>query len=100
MEVQLSSAYKDNDTEKQYTLEELKMLKCYILHPNHDKYQFISRIYSLGKAHMIASSLKRSNALIIIWILLIIGFFFMHVNCKDPYNEKTCTYGKEEKIEH
>ena len=49
---------------------------------------------------MIASSLKRSNALIIIWILLIIGFFFMHVNCKDPYNEKTCTYGKEEKIEH
>ena len=30
MEVQLSSAYKDNDTEKQYTLEELKMLKFYI----------------------------------------------------------------------
>ena len=49
---------------------------------------------------MIASSLKRSNALIIIWILLIIGFFFMHVNCKDPHNEKTCTHEKEEKIEH
>ena len=30
MEVQLSSAYKDNDTEKQYTLEELKKHKCYI----------------------------------------------------------------------
>lgn len=47
---------------------------------------------------MIASSLKRSNALIIIWILLIIGLFFNA--CKDPYNEKTCTYEEEDKIEH
>ena len=30
MEVQLNSSYKDNDTEKQYTLQEIKMLKCYI----------------------------------------------------------------------